>query len=210
MTNDLFSRIAAPSLLVVFSLLCMALPMIRHRLQHGEGSGFVIDRLTDRAAKTIGYAMTTNSNLVMVHAVAFAVLGPERVSGCTSAPAYVAYIGVGIIVCAILLVMTSQATMGRNWRMCVDDRPTSLVTDGPFGFVRNPIYAGTILLNVGMAVLTQTPWAVMIAYAGAWFVAVQARLEETHLESLHGDAYRAYAARVGRFFPGVGRLGVES
>jgi len=42
---------------------------------------------------------------------------------------------------------------------------------------------------------------------GACFVvAVQARLEEEHLEALHGSAYRDYAARVGRFVPGVGRL----
>lgn len=205
--NDLVPRIAAPAALVTFSLCCLALPMIRHRLAHGEGSGFVLDRLADRSAKAVGYAMTTNSNLVMLHAVAFAAFGPSRLGGCTNAPTWVPYVGIGVVGVAIALVMTSQATMGRNWRMCVDDRPTSLVTDGPFAWVRNPIYVGTILLNTGLALITLTPWAVMIAYAGAWFVAIQARLEETHLENLHGDDYRAYAARVGRFFPGVGRLG---
>ena len=38
------------------------------------------------------------------------------------------------------------------------------------------------------------------------FVSIQARLEEAHLIRLHGAAYRAFAARVGRFLPGVGRL----
>ena len=32
-------------------------------------------------------------------------------------------------------------------------------------------------------------------------------VEEPYLLRTHGDAYRAYAARVGRFLPGVGRFG---
>jgi protein-S-isoprenylcysteine O-methyltransferase Ste14 len=31
-------------------------------------------------------------------------------------------------------------------------------------------------------------------------------VEEPYLLSVHGDAYATYAARVGRFVPGVGRL----
>jgi protein-S-isoprenylcysteine O-methyltransferase Ste14 len=37
-------------------------------------------------------------------------------------------------------------------------------------------------------------------------VSAQARLEERHLLRVHGEAYRAYAARVGRFVPWMGRL----
>ncbi len=31
-------------------------------------------------------------------------------------------------------------------------------------------------------------------------------VEESHLRRLHGSRYAAYAARVGRFVPGLGRL----
>jgi len=31
-------------------------------------------------------------------------------------------------------------------------------------------------------------------------------VEEPYLLDTHGDAYRGYATRVGRFLPGVGRL----
>jgi protein-S-isoprenylcysteine O-methyltransferase Ste14 len=32
------------------------------------------------------------------------------------------------------------------------------------------------------------------------------RVEEPYLIRIHGDSYRDYARRVGRFLPGVGRL----
>jgi protein-S-isoprenylcysteine O-methyltransferase Ste14 len=34
------------------------------------------------------------------------------------------------------------------------------------------------------------------------------RVEEPYLHWAHGDAYRDYAARVGRFVPGVGRIDI--
>jgi len=38
------------------------------------------------------------------------------------------------------------------------------------------------------------------------FLSLETRLEEEHMLAIHGDAYRAYARRVGRFFPTIGRL----
>lgn len=204
--NETFCRIAAPSALGAFSLLCLGLPMLRHRLAHGTGSGFVIDRVQDPAARALGYAMTAQSNLVMAHAVTFAAFGAAPLGVWTGVPDWLAYVGLGFVATAVGLVMTSQATMGRNWRMCVDDRPTDLVTDGPFSLVRNPIYVGTILLNSGLALIAPSAWSVMLVWCGGWFVAMQARFEETHLARLHGASYVAYAKRTGRFLPGVGRL----
>jgi protein-S-isoprenylcysteine O-methyltransferase Ste14 len=44
--------------------------------------------------------------------------------------------------------------------------------------------------------------------AALWLaLEIQVRLvEEPYLLRTHGDAYREYAARVGRFVPGLGRL----
>jgi protein-S-isoprenylcysteine O-methyltransferase Ste14 len=40
------------------------------------------------------------------------------------------------------------------------------------------------------------------AYIG---VRIQAAAEEAYLERTYGDAFRAYARRVGRFLPGLGK-----
>src|SRR3954463_3416795 len=84
---------------------------------------------------------------------------------------------------------------------------TSLVTGGPFALVRNPIYTAMIPFFAGIALIV----ANVVGLAAAACVVVSLELqtravEEPHLLRAHGDEYASYAARVGRFVPGVGRL----
>jgi protein-S-isoprenylcysteine O-methyltransferase Ste14 len=98
--------------------------------------------------------------------------------------------------------------MGEAWRIGVDPgERTRLVTGGPFALVRNPIYAAMIPFFAGVALLV--PNALTIAGAVLLVVALelQTRLvEEPYLRGVHGSEYGDYAARVGRFLPGLGRL----
>jgi len=81
---------------------------------------------------------------------------------------------------------------------------TNLITDGPFGYVRNPLYAGNILLYVGCGIMSNAlvPWLQIIALV--WFV-IQYQLivsrEEEHLRQAFGEEYRRYVQNVPRFFP---------
>jgi protein-S-isoprenylcysteine O-methyltransferase Ste14 len=81
------------------------------------------------------------------------------------------------------------------------------VTSGPFALVRNPIYAAMVPTVLGLAMLVPT-WVGLLGFAGLLAaLELQVRVvEEPHLLSAHGGAYAAYAERVGRFVPGVGRL----
>lgn len=117
---------------------------------------------------------------------------------------------IGIVLFALGLAATvlAQAAMGASWRIGVDERErTELVTDGPFAVVRNPIYAAMIPAIGGLALLVPS----VVALAG-WLLLVaaleaQTRLvEERHLLRTHGHEYAFYAARVGRFVPGLGLL----
>ena len=58
----------------------------------------------------------------------------------------------------------------------------------------------------GLALLAPCAWTLLGALVVLLLVAIQSRLEERHLAALHGEAYLAYASRVGRFLPWVGRL----
>jgi protein-S-isoprenylcysteine O-methyltransferase Ste14 len=117
-------------------------------------------------------------------------------------------VGLALFVIGFAGTFYSQLAMGASWRVGVDaGERTELITAGPFRLVRNPIYAAMLPAFLGLALLTPN------AVAVAGFVLVLASLElqvrvveEPHLLRVHGDDYRRYAERVGRFVPGVGRL----
>lgn len=115
--------------------------------------------------------------------------------------AVLASLGIGITTIA-------QFVMGDAWRIGVDSSErTTLVTDGPFSVVRNPIYAAMIPAFMGVALLA--PDAVTIAGAILLILALQLQtrhVEEPYLLAVHGEQYIAYATQVGRFIPGIGGL----
>jgi protein-S-isoprenylcysteine O-methyltransferase Ste14 len=98
--------------------------------------------------------------------------------------------------------------MGESWRIGVGEgERTALVTTGPFAVVRNPIFAAMLPASLGLALLVPNIAALVGFGALVLALQIQVRLvEEPYLLRQHGEAYRDYAARVGRFVPGLGRL----
>ena len=116
--------------------------------------------------------------------------------------------GAALAFAGILGALAAQVTMGPSWRIGVgEDETTALVTDGLFAWVRNPIFSFMILSGVGLFAVLPSAFcaaALLLTLAG---IELQVHaVEEPHLERVHGEVYRSYAARVGRFVPGVGLL----
>ena len=118
------------------------------------------------------------------------------------------YAGLGLAIAAIAGSFASQLAMGSSWRGDVDpDARTALVTEGPFRVVRNPILTCTAATMIGLALMVPNVIALLMLAAILVGMEVQVRLvEEPYLARVHGDAYRRYASRTGRFLPGFGRL----
>lgn len=99
----------------------------------------------------------------------------------------------------------SSVTMGRNWALVARTRDdASLVTTGPFQYVRNPIYVALGLFMIAMAIAYGHCGVLIIAlplYALATWMRVT--LEEKVLRATFGAEYDAYAKRVKRFLPGL-------
>jgi protein-S-isoprenylcysteine O-methyltransferase Ste14 len=112
-----------------------------------------------------------------------------------------ACLGIGITVLA-------QVQMGRSWRIGVDaSEVTDLVQHGLFGLVRNPIFSGMLFATLGLALLVPSAFSAATWLLLAATIELQVRcVEEPYLAATHGKRYRDYAARVGRFLPGLGRL----
>jgi protein-S-isoprenylcysteine O-methyltransferase Ste14 len=80
-----------------------------------------------------------------------------------------------------------------------------LVTEGPFRFLRHPAYSGDLALWLGAALGTVNLYLMVLFPLIAAAVSAQARVEDELLEARFGDAYRLYAARVGRLLPRLSR-----
>ena len=108
----------------------------------------------------------------------------------------------------VLLTFGAQLAMGDAWRIGVDpDERTELVTGGPFGLVRNPIYSAMIPTVLGLVLMVPNVLAIAALVALVTALELQVRLvEEPYLLRTHGEEYSSYAARVGRFVPGMGLL----
>lgn len=116
--------------------------------------------------------------------------------------------GVALFLGGFATTLAAQYAMGNSWRIGVEEgERTELVTGGMFGLVRNPIYTGMTPSFAGIALVV--PNAVSLAAFALLVVGLEIQtrvVEEPHLMGVHGRAYADYAARVGRFFPGVGRI----
>jgi len=93
-------------------------------------------------------------------------------------------------------------TLGKNLTDTVTVRSgATLVTGGPYRWVRHPMYVGVALLVLSVSLITAN---VLIALLGGVTVAMQVLrtpIEEARLVERFGDSYRDYASRTGRFLP---------
>ena len=81
--------------------------------------------------------------------------------------------------------------------------PERIVAEGPYRWVRNPMYLGHLVFLAGLALLLSS-WiaAAVLAFHVVWFDR-RVRDDEARLEALFGEPYREYRRRVKRWFPGA-------
>ncbi|MBZ9856812.1 isoprenylcysteine carboxylmethyltransferase family protein [Mesorhizobium sp. CA13] len=78
--------------------------------------------------------------------------------------------------------------------------PDHLVTSGPFGVSRNPMYLANTLLLIGVAFISGIVWFLPLAFIAAFVTQkVAVEKEEKMLAAKFGKKYRDYAKRVRRW-----------
>lgn len=78
-----------------------------------------------------------------------------------------------------------------------------LTADGPFRFVRNPLYIGLVLMAAGLSATTDVPGGVVLVVLMVLFVLRLALREEAGLAESQGEAYENYRRHVRRFMPSL-------
>jgi len=82
-----------------------------------------------------------------------------------------------------------------------------LATKGPYSIMRNPLYFGSFLIGVGIAIAANqlTCWLITVGYF-IFFYTFLIIVEHKHLLRLFGDEYRQWASSTGIFFPRLRKI----
>ena len=117
-------------------------------------------------------------------------------------PRGIAFIaGLLTILCAALIAVAAFRTMNRA-QTAINPAlaTTAIVSDSVFGLSRNPIYLSLTLLYIGIALVFNALWALLILIP--LLIVVQngiIKREEVYLERKFGEEYLSYKARVRRW-----------
>jgi protein-S-isoprenylcysteine O-methyltransferase Ste14 len=111
------------------------------------------------------------------------------------------WLGAMVFVLALALFAWAIVTVTRAGSNVPTNMPTTtIVESGPYRFTRNPIYLAMFLGLIGLAILFDNLWllVMLVPFALVIRYGVVAR-EEAYLERKFGDVYRRYRSRVRRW-----------
>lgn len=103
-----------------------------------------------------------------------------------------------------LLRASGVLYVGSETRVTGSVGASRLVTSGPFGYVRNPLYVGNILIYSGIGIMSYAlfPWLQLAGFAYFLFqYTFIVKEEERFLGEKFGAEYEAYCRHVPRFLP---------
>jgi protein-S-isoprenylcysteine O-methyltransferase Ste14 len=111
------------------------------------------------------------------------------------------WLGGILLVTGVFLAMRGRRVMERAGTNVNPTLPsTALVASGPFRFSRNPLYVALTFMYVGLSLLANALWVlVLIVPVMVLMHYGVVRREERYLEAKFGDAYRDYRSRVRRY-----------
>lgn len=112
---------------------------------------------------------------------------------------------VGIAAASGWLIESAVRTLGKQWALrarLVEDH--KLITEGPYAYIRNPIYTGMLgmLIATGLAMEHWTALIIAIVVFMVGLV-IRVRTEEKLLRSAFGEEFEQYAKRVAAVIPGI-------
>jgi len=126
-----------------------------------------------------------------------------KVHGVATGNSWLLGIGLAIFVLGLALAVWARVYLGRNWGMPMSQKADpELVTTGPYGRIRHPIYSGIILAMAGTAIAVSPYWLIAATILGAYFL-FSAVVEERTMARLFPAAYPPYKRATKMLIPYV-------
>lgn len=141
-------------------------------------------------------------------AIAFMISPTSMAWSALPLPAWARWTGVGLTAITAPLLVWTLRSLGPNLTDTVVTRQAhTLVTRGPYQWVRHPFYDCMALFTISLGVMSAN-WLVLLAGVAVFsLLAIRSRTEEEKLLARFGEPYHAYRSRTGRFLPTFGRAG---
>lgn len=140
------------------------------------------------------------AGIVILPAVVYACLSRPLVGADTLADQELNLLAWAILSAGIFMRIWATLYIGGR-------KSVTLVTEGPYATCRHPLYVGSLLAAVSLAVFLKSPIALAAVAVTALIYAVWIIPSEEHNAlACFGAAYRAYQAATPRFFPRFRRL----
>ncbi len=117
-------------------------------------------------------------------------------------PLWLRWAGVGILAAAFGLLTWTLRSLGTNLTdTVVTRRVHTLVTHGPYRWVRHPFYGAMALLILAIALMAANWFVLLVGGLVLCLIPLRTAIEERHLLARFGEEYQAYLSRTGRFVP---------
>jgi protein-S-isoprenylcysteine O-methyltransferase Ste14 len=135
------------------------------------------------------------------------IIRPEWMAwGAVSLPAALRWTGAPLGVTAICLIGWTLHHLGPNLTDTVVTRQRhTLITSGPYRFMRHPFYASAGLWFLASSLLAANVFLLAAGATGFGLLINRTRREEANLLARFGDEYRRYQERTGRILPKLTR-----
>jgi len=123
-------------------------------------------------------------------------------------PEWVRWIGAVIFAAGIWYFWQSHVALAQNWTPVLEVREgNTLVTSGPYRFVRHPMYSASFVVDIGISLLCANWLVASTLMAGMTIMyAVRVKDEEQMMLDSFGEEYRTYMESTGRIVPKLSAL----
>lgn len=123
-----------------------------------------------------------------------------------SFPTWSRWIGVGLGILSLLLLVWVQHTLGKYWSTDLQLRKQhTLITSGPYRWVRHPMYTAIFTLLIAFSLVSANWLIVLPCIVGIIVVYARIGKEETMMIKQFSGEYRDYMKRTGRLLPRLTR-----
>ena len=185
---------------VAAALFCTALGISAHFRRKADRAGGSVSWEGEGVPMLVALRL---SGLALWAAVVAYLVNPRWMQWAQLAlPPWARWVGAVIGVATVALLYWLFSSLGKNITPTVATRAEhTLVTHGPYRWVRHPLYSVGTLFFLALSLLAANWFIAVASICVLQLLALRLPKEEARLVEHFGDAYRAYMARSGRLLP---------